>query len=341
MNNYFQGVRIDIFKRPYRVYTGAFCGKPQLDEGGKIMLPASALDELARLNIVYPMLFKISNPKKKKYTHCGVLEFSAEEGRAYIPFWMQEYLQLAPGSLVNIESATLPKGTFVKIRPQQKAFIEISDPKAVLEKQLRNFSCLSRGDTIIIAYNNKQFFIDIVAVASASGDCEAVSIVETDVKVEFERPADMPPSPINPQTPSADELFKVKPPSQQPPTAQPTKEEPKEVPKFTGVGRRLDGKGASSSSQSSSSSTQTSTTSSSTTTTTKPAAVSSSSPSTTPPSNGTSLNTSGLVVGRKRKTYGEEDKNKQAGTSASSNPTTEKKDENKFKAFSGQGRSLK
>lgn len=251
---------------------------------------------------------------------------------------MQEYLQLAPGSLVNIESATLPKGTFVKIRPQQKAFIEISDPKAVLEKQLRNFSCLSRGDTIIIAYNNKQFFIDIVAVASASGDCEAVSIVETDVKVEFERPADMPPSPINPQTPSADELFKVKTPSQQPPTTtQPAKEEPaKEVPKFTGVGRRLDGKGVSSLSQPSSSTQATTPPSSST----KPTTASSSSPSTTPPSNGTSLNTSGLVVGRKRKTYGEEDKSKQTGTTSSST-TTEKKEENKFKAFSGQGRSLK
>jgi len=84
-------MRIDVFKRPYRTYTGAFCGKPHLDEGGKIILPASALDELARLNIVYPMLFKISNPKKKKHTHCGVLEFSAEEGRAYIPFWVSTY----------------------------------------------------------------------------------------------------------------------------------------------------------------------------------------------------------------------------------------------------------
>ena len=258
---------------------------------------------------------------------------------------MQEYLQLSPGSLVNVESVALPKGTFVKIRPQQKAFIEISDPKAVLEKQLRNFSCLSRGDTIIIAYNNKQFFIDIVAVASASGDCEAVSIVETDVKVEFERPADMPPSPVNPITPSADELFKVnnniiKQPTTTnitptPTNVPPPKEEPKEPPKFVGVGRRLDGKGGSSSSNN----TPTSTTPTKTTTPTT------STPTAASGASGTNLNTSGLVLGRKRKTYGEEEKKPgQPGASTATTTataTTDKKDESKFKAFAGQGRSLK
>jgi ubiquitin fusion degradation protein 1 len=99
--NFFQGVRIDTFQRQYKVYTGAFCGKNHIDQGGKsrvlilfllkiiVILPTSALDELARLNIVYPMLFRITNGQNGKHTHCGVLEFSAEEGRVYIPFWMQ------------------------------------------------------------------------------------------------------------------------------------------------------------------------------------------------------------------------------------------------------------
>ena len=39
MNNFFQGgIRIDHFERQYRVYTGAFCGKSHLDEGGKSKL---------------------------------------------------------------------------------------------------------------------------------------------------------------------------------------------------------------------------------------------------------------------------------------------------------------
>ena len=42
----------------------------------------------ARLHIQYPMLFKLTNKKMKRETHCGVLEFVADEGRIYIPYWV-------------------------------------------------------------------------------------------------------------------------------------------------------------------------------------------------------------------------------------------------------------
>ena len=45
---------------------------------------------LVRLNIVYPMLFKLSNKKTSRTTHCGVLEFVADEGKIYIPYWMMQ-----------------------------------------------------------------------------------------------------------------------------------------------------------------------------------------------------------------------------------------------------------
>ena len=43
---------------------------------------------VARLNIVYPMLFKLTNTTAKRSTHCGVLEFVADEGQVYIPHWV-------------------------------------------------------------------------------------------------------------------------------------------------------------------------------------------------------------------------------------------------------------
>ena len=42
----------------------------------------------ARLNIVYPMLFKLKNSKSERATHCGVLEFVADEGKMYLPYWV-------------------------------------------------------------------------------------------------------------------------------------------------------------------------------------------------------------------------------------------------------------
>jgi ubiquitin fusion degradation protein 1 len=49
------------------------------------------LDELIRLNIQYPMLFKLTNLDydNQRITHAGVLEFLAEEGRAYLPQWVR------------------------------------------------------------------------------------------------------------------------------------------------------------------------------------------------------------------------------------------------------------
>lgn len=51
-------------------------------------MPPSALDQLTRLNVVYPMLFKLTNSKKSRITHAGVLEFVADEGKIYIPYWV-------------------------------------------------------------------------------------------------------------------------------------------------------------------------------------------------------------------------------------------------------------
>lgn len=51
-------------------------------------MPPSALDILTRLNINYPMLFKLTNKKSNRQTHCGVLEFIADEEKIYIPYWV-------------------------------------------------------------------------------------------------------------------------------------------------------------------------------------------------------------------------------------------------------------
>ena len=68
--------------------------RDDLEHGGKIIMPPSALDQLTRLNIVYPMLFKLTNPATSRTTHCGVLEFIADEGKHFSDFFLiPTYLQ--------------------------------------------------------------------------------------------------------------------------------------------------------------------------------------------------------------------------------------------------------
>ena len=63
-----------------------------------VIMPPSALDQLTRLNIEYPMLFKIVNKSRNRSTHAGVLEFVADEGKIYIPFWVISWLILSKQS---------------------------------------------------------------------------------------------------------------------------------------------------------------------------------------------------------------------------------------------------
>jgi ubiquitin fusion degradation protein 1 len=94
-------------------------------------MPTSALEKLAGLHIMYPMLFKLSNEKAKRFTHCGVLEFIAEEGRIYVPRWIMAGLNINEGDIIKLENVNLPTGHFVKIQPQSVDFLDIHDPRAV------------------------------------------------------------------------------------------------------------------------------------------------------------------------------------------------------------------
>ena len=140
----------NTFLRSYKVYSPAFCGKPEVNRGNKIIMPTSALDELTRMRIQYPMTFMVSNAQMGLKTYCGVLEFSADEGVCHLPVWMMNNLCVEEGSDIILRNMNLKKGSFVTFRPHEIAFVMLSDPKAILENELRHYSVLHKGDTISI-----------------------------------------------------------------------------------------------------------------------------------------------------------------------------------------------
>lgn len=129
------------------------------------------------------MLFRLTG-NHGRTTHCGVLEFTAEEGCAYIPFWMMQNLLLEEGSLLTVRNVSLPKANMIKLQPQSTDFLEISNPRAVLEHALRNFSCVSVGDVFPIPFNNKVYHLQLKEVQPSPAAC----IIETDCNVDFEAP---------------------------------------------------------------------------------------------------------------------------------------------------------
>ncbi|GMM38014.1 polyubiquitin-binding protein [Saccharomycopsis crataegensis] len=161
--------------------------KDDANFGGKVFLPASALNKLTRLNISYPMLFQLTNENNGLISHSGVLEFTAEEGRIYVPQWIMSTLKLEPGELIKLNSCDLPKGKFVKIEPQSVNFLDISDPKAVLENVLRKFTTLTVDDIIEVNYNDTIYEIKILEAKPETVN-HGICVVETDLETDFAPP---------------------------------------------------------------------------------------------------------------------------------------------------------
>ncbi|GKZ18590.1 ubiquitin fusion degradation protein [Aspergillus brasiliensis] len=178
------------FDEYYRCYPVAMMPGPErenVNHGGKVIMPPSALDKLTRLHITYPMLFELHNGARERLTHAGVLEFIAEEGKIYLPFWLMQTLLLEPGDLVQVKSTDLPPGQFIKLQAQSTSFLDISDPKAVLENAFRNFSCLTKGDVFTFAYNDQVYEMAVLET-KPSTDTNAISVLETDLEVDFAPP---------------------------------------------------------------------------------------------------------------------------------------------------------
>lgn len=138
------------------------------------------------------MMFMVSNPQMAKKTYCGVLEFSAEEGMAHLPVWMMNNLFLEEGSEIILRNVTLKKGSFIVIQPHETEFINLANPKAILERELVNYTTLFKGETINVRYNDKDYALDIVECKPD----DAICCVEADIEVDFKQPHDYKEVPI-------------------------------------------------------------------------------------------------------------------------------------------------
>lgn len=100
---------------------------------------------------------------------------------------MMNTLAMDVGDLVQIKSTDLLPASLVKLQPQDVSFLEITDPKAVLETAFRNFSALTQGDIFSFKYNDQVYDVAVLEVKPTS-EKKGVGMLETDVSVDFAAP---------------------------------------------------------------------------------------------------------------------------------------------------------
>ncbi|KAI6228879.1 hypothetical protein M3Y99_01180400 [Aphelenchoides fujianensis] len=196
------------FQCRLRCYSAPFFQKAdakkiqELNYGGKILLPNSVLDSLIRLNIQYPMMFKLTSldPAFQRTTHAGVLEFLAEEGKAYLPSWMMEQLHLSEGMMCLIQYARLPNATYAKFKPTVHGLPHGHEPAGdarggaaevcVLDERA-TCSPFRLASPLLLScviphfqYNDQVLQFQVMALKPGN----AVTIIECDMNVEFDAP---------------------------------------------------------------------------------------------------------------------------------------------------------
>ncbi|KAK4228415.1 ubiquitin fusion degradation protein 1 [Podospora fimiseda] len=179
--------RFDEYYRAYPTVMAPGAERPEINYGSKIFLPPSSLEKLSRLHIQWPIMLELVNGALGKHTHAGVLEFVAEEGRAYIPQWMMNTLGLDVGDMIQIKTTSLELAKLVKLQPQSTNFLDITDPRAVLERAFRNFATLTKGDLFSFEYNNEIYEMAVLEVKPET-EKMGVCMIETDVSVDFAPP---------------------------------------------------------------------------------------------------------------------------------------------------------
>ena len=174
-----------------RVYPSYFVERQDLENGNKVLLPPRILEQIMdEGNLPQPMVFSISTLRTQKTVYVGVLEFMAPDDAVILPFWLFNELHLNEGEMVRLGLVDfLPKATFAKIRPHKTEFIDLPDPRAILEIHLRDFVCFTKNETIAINFMGKQYLLDVLEL-KPENQYNAAILIDTDLNIEFEAPLD-------------------------------------------------------------------------------------------------------------------------------------------------------
>lgn len=134
-----------------------------------------------------PMLFAIekAGSEDSKVTHCGVIEFTAEDGCVYLPSWVMQKLGVSSGSSVSVRSVDLALGIFARLQPESDVLQDEHDPVIALQHALGSYMALSVGDCIPVAMPGGRIAsFRVVELQPAP----AVCIVNTDLRLELDAP---------------------------------------------------------------------------------------------------------------------------------------------------------
>ncbi|RKP05491.1 ubiquitin fusion degradation protein UFD1, partial [Thamnocephalis sphaerospora] len=129
-------------------------------------------------------LFRVSDEHNVHFSHAGLADITGEEGRVYLPYWMMKKLHLNEGDIINLKQVGLPPCQIIKFEWQDVAFTKcISNPTAVLERELKSYFTMTPDDVIQFSYNGRIYDLRVVEIFPPQA--KAVCMIDTTSNVDF------------------------------------------------------------------------------------------------------------------------------------------------------------
>uniref|UniRef100_A0A7R9UCA8 Uncharacterized protein n=2 Tax=Pinguiococcus pyrenoidosus TaxID=172671 RepID=A0A7R9UCA8_9STRA len=169
-------------------------GHGRLQYCDRAMIPASLARDIMQHKLDYPWQFELSPFQNGplplatslcQRLYCGILiQRVSPENFIFLPKWMMRALGLKPRDEIVLKHRKLPAARQVKFRPLKR--MKLSQPRAVLENELKHYSTVTRGSTVTFHYNGRLYEMIVEDVnAGRQGAVEAASIEDTDVTTEI------------------------------------------------------------------------------------------------------------------------------------------------------------
>ena len=146
------------------------------------------------------LFFELRNMEKKM--NVGVYEFTDIPDICYIPYYFMQSLGIKEGDRIQVELLSFhpPPATSIVLKPQEHAFLELYDPKLLLENYMSQYyPIVSLNDVIRIRDKD----IDYCLLVTKLEPSDVVQTINCDISLEFEDAIDfvplaLPSAPPNP-----------------------------------------------------------------------------------------------------------------------------------------------
>ena len=172
-----------------QVYPYSFSSNVQrntLEYSNQVILPPEILARQSN-DTDGILFFTIANKEKK--INVGVHEFTDIPDVCYIPYYFMMLLGIKEGERIQITpiEEKPQKATSIILKPQEQVFMELSDPKRILEYHLsRLYPIITVGDVLRIFHDDMVYCLSVSKVEPA----DIVQTVDCDIVLDFEESHD-------------------------------------------------------------------------------------------------------------------------------------------------------